>query len=84
MRLDEQTDLVDFGMHEGQPWSCVPADYLRWMISVNFRVDEANAELGRRGTAFNNVFILPRIRRRGPRIRRRQSAEVFNMPRKRA
>jgi len=57
--------IVDFGKHNGEPWTRVPADYLRWLVNqpdeipqFNKHKEIAKAELDRRGTVVSSEVEL--------------------------
>lgn len=44
-------NLIDFGKHRGRPYSCIPIDYLKWIVSATDRQEAiayATEELERR------------------------------------
>jgi len=59
--------IVDFGKHNGELWTRIPADYLRWLVNqpdeipqFNKHKEIAKAELDRRGTVVSHeVDISP-------------------------
>lgn len=57
--------IVTFGKHNGEPWTRVPADYLRWLVNQPDDKPEfiehkkiAKAELDRRGTVISSEVEL--------------------------
>lgn len=53
------TVVLTFGKYKGQPITSVPPGYLEYCVREGILVEEAEAELKRRGTFFSDVHLSP-------------------------